>query len=190
MTSKHTLAIIALAAAGAVPLGAAAQGAYVGAGLGTSEAREFCRGIEDCDKTGTAWRFFGGVRPGRNLAVEIGYIDLGRFTATAGGVTTRTESGAAEAKALLIYPVNQLSLYGMIGGYYATTKSTVDQVAGATKTTEKNGGLTYGLGAQYDFHPNWGARGEWQHYAKVGDSNTGGGVDVNTFTLSLLFRFR
>jgi OmpA-OmpF porin, OOP family len=191
MNFKHMLGTMALAAAAvALPLSAAAQ-PYLGAGLGTSDAREFCRDITDCDKTGTTWRAFAGWRFSRHLAAELAYVDLGRFTHNVGGTRTRVEGDGPEATLLAIYQVNQVSIFGRIGGYYANTKAAVEAPTGSTATKEKNSGLTYGLGLQYDFTGGLGARLEWQHYAKVGDSNTtGSALDINAFTLSLLYRFR
>ena len=190
MTFQHSLSMIAVAAAAAaLPLSASAQ-AYVGAGLGSSDAREFCRDNTDCDKTGSTWRVFGGWRFSRHLAAEIAYVDLGRFTANAGPVRTRIDIDGPEATLLGIYQVNQVSLFGRIGGYYANAKASLEGPV-ATSTKDKNSGLTYGAGLQYDFTGGLGARLEWQHYAKVGDSSTtGSGLDINTFTLSLLYRFR
>lgn len=189
MDLKLTLRTIALAAAAAIlPLSASAQ-PYVGAGLGTSDAREFCRDFTDCDKSGSTWRIFGGWRFSRNLAAEVAYVDLGRFTHNVAGTRTRVESDGPEATLLGIYQVNQVAVFGKIGGYYANTKAAVEGPV-AAQAKEKNGGLTYGLGAQYDFRNGLGGRLEWQHYAKVGDSGTGGTTDINAFTLSLLYRFR
>lgn len=191
MTFKHTISLMAVAtAAAALPLSASAQ-AYVGAGLGASDAKNFCGDITDCDKSGSTWRIFGGWRFGRNLAAEIAYVDLGRFTHNVAGTRTRVEADGPEATLLGIYQVNQVSIFGKVGAYYANTKAAVDGPAASASAKEKNGGLTYGVGAQYDFRNGLGARAEWQRYAGVGDSaTTGNSLDVDAFTLSLLYRFR
>jgi len=190
MNFKHIFSTMALAAAAAgLPLSASAQ-AYVGAGLGSSDARDFCRDLTDCDKSGSTWRVFGGWRFSRHLAAELAYVDLGRFTHNVAGTRTRVEADGPEATLLAIYQASQVSIFGKVGAYYANTKAAVEG-ATSTSTKEKNGGLTYGLGLQYDFTGGLGARLEWQHYAKVGDTNTtGSGLDINAFTLSVLYRFR
>lgn len=191
MTFKHSLSMIAVAAAAAaLPLSASAQ-AYLGAGLGSSDAKEFCSdSASDCDKTGTTWRLFAGWRFSRHLAAEIAYVDLGRFNQTVAGGRARAEIQGPEATLLAIYQVNQVSLFGRVGAYYAKTKVAVEGPL-STSANEDNGGLTYGLGLQYDFTGGLGARLEWQHYAKVGDTTTtGSGLDINAFTLSVLYRFR
>lgn len=190
MSFKHLLSTTALAAATAgLPLSASAQ-PYFGAGLGSSDAKEFCRDISDCDKTGTTWRVFGGWRFAGQLAAELAYVDFGRFTHNVAGSRTRVEAQGPEATLLAIYQVSQVSIFGKIGAYYANTKAAVEGPV-STSTKENNGGLTYGLGLQYDSRGGLGARLEWQHYAKVGDTKTtGSGLDINAFTLSVLYRFR
>jgi len=55
------------------------SGLYVGAGLGRSEAREFCLHIGGgaCDQKDTSWTAFFGYQVNRHLAFELGYVDLG-----------------------------------------------------------------------------------------------------------------
>ena len=190
MTFKLCISTMAFAAAAAaLPLTASAQ-AYLGAGLGTTDAKKFCNDITDCDKSGTGWRVYGGYRMSRNVAVELGYSDFGRFNSNNGTTTRRLEAGAGDAAVLLIYPANQLSVFAKLGAYYANSKQQRDTAGVTTSATEKNGGLTYGLGAQYDFMQNLGVRVEWQFYDKVGDTATGGTINVNSFMLTGIYRFR
>jgi len=54
---------------------------------------------------------------------------------------------------------------------------------------DTNGGLTYGIGAQYDFMPQAGVRLEWQRSDNVG-GNTTGETDIDVLNVGLLWRFR
>ena len=57
----------------------------------------------------------------------------------------------------------------------------------SAKATETD--LKLGLGLQYDFTKNVGARLEWEHFRNVGDRNTTGEGDVNLYSLGIVVKF-
>ena len=194
MNTRKAFCTLALAAAAVLPGAACAQlitSSYFGGSLGTSDARDFCEDQPTgCDKTGTAWRIYSGLGFTRNLGLEIGIVDLGRFEDRSGTTNARMETMLSEALLVLAFPVQRVSLFGKIGGYYAGTKVREEGLTGTREARESNAGLTYGAGLKVDISSRFAVRGDWQHYAKVGGSDTGGELDVNVFMLGLEWRFR
>jgi OOP family OmpA-OmpF porin len=159
-------------------------GFYAGGTLGHARANDFCSdatalGFTSCDEKDRAWKLFGGYRFHPNIAVEGGYSDLGKYSASIGGATVTAKVKAFELHALGIFPVwRGLSLYGKAG----LARWDIDAAAtGGLTASDKGTDFTFGFGAQYDFTPNLGARVEWQRYTDI---------DINTIGVSLLWMFR
>ena len=194
MNIRKAFCLLVLAAAAVLPGAAYSQlitSSYFGATLGNSDAGDFCENLPtDCDKTGTAWRVYSGLGFTRNLGLEIGIVDLGRIEARTATTSTKVETMLSEALLVVSYPVQRLSIFGKVGAYYAGTKARTEAPTGNVEARETNAGLTYGAGAKVDISSRFAVRGDWQHYAKVGGSDTGGEVDVNVFMIGLEWRFR
>ena len=143
------------------------RGLYLGGGLGLN------------DDTESVWRLFGGYRAHRNLAVELGYIDLGKMTL--GG---RPADGEAwELVGLGIAPLNeQFSVYGKLGGYRGEARG-----GGIIETRND---LTFGFGAQYDVNRNLGVRLEWQRYTDFGGGGFGAVEDQDVVSVNAIYTFR
>ena len=187
-----------------VATGALAQVAgpwYVGASVGRSEFKDACNGLPagfSCDNKGTAGRLFGGYQFHRNWAVEFGYDDFGKATASGVvggvGVNGSGKSSAWELTAVGSVPLgHEFSLYGKAGAYQAHTKVSATGTLGAfTATasgTDNNTGLTVGAGTMYDFTKAFQLRAEWQRYAKVGGNNTGGKNDIDVLGVGFVVKF-
>jgi len=202
MFKSTSLAILSLAAALAA-LPAAAQsslsGFYVGAGFGQSKANDWCAlgGFDSCDDKDKAWKLFGGYQFNRNIAVEAGYTNLGKFDAAfttfLGPDTEQAKVTAWEASAIGTLPIaGSLSLLGRLGVYRASVKDN-DAIFGEFKHDNTN--FTFGAGLGFDITPNLGVRAEWQRYYQVGggDVALGAGVgeksDVDVVGISALWRF-
>src|SRR3954466_11182768 len=135
-------AVVTLAlAASAFALSAAAQlnmsSVYIGGSLGRSDFKAPA-------ETDTAWNFFGGYQFHRNFAAEIGYQNLGQVNFVGGD----RDAKVWDLVAVGMLPVaNQLSVYGKLGRYYGKSELHSSVRPSGDDT---NGGLTYGVGAQYD----------------------------------------
>jgi len=116
------------------------SGAYVGLDVGNADF-----GTED----DTAFKILGGYQFHRNIAAEIAYsqlLDKGPVEVT-----------ALEVVAVGLFPLaNQISILGKLG----LANVDVETPVGSDDKTE----LTYGIGVQYDFTGNLGARLQWQRY--------------------------
>ena len=179
MKATAVIAVLGLAGA-AFALPAAAQyrdrspalsSAYVGANIGQSKFRNACNGFTGCDDKDTAFKLFGGYQFTPNIAAELGYTDLGKI----GGINVK--GNAWDLSAVGMWPLaSQISLLGRLGAYHGELKD------GGSDT--KNG-LTFGLGAQYDFNRNIGVRAEWQRF-----NNMSSNVDVDVLSVGALYRFQ
>jgi OOP family OmpA-OmpF porin len=139
------------------------------------------------DETDTAWKLFGGYRIHRNIGVEGGYTDFGKFSATR---STPTGSGSESLKisgwhlqAMGILPLRDFDLFLKAGGVYATVKAeksvsgTVFFAPGVDRNP-KTSSLAFlgGIGAAYNFTKNFSIRTELEVTSDVGNDSTGKGT--------------
>ena len=198
--SKAVIAVLGLAGA-ALAFPAAAQmrmpsmtSAYVGANLGQSKFHVDCNGlgVTDCDSKDTSFKLYGGYQFHPNFAAELGYSDLGKAKLSVPGFfSTDMKASAWELSALGLFPVMpQLQLFGRLGFYRGEIKFSGD--LGGSKTST---GLTWGLGGEWDFTRNIGARVEWQRFNgmkaqcdAIGCTEDKG--DVDSLSLGIVYRFQ
>jgi OOP family OmpA-OmpF porin len=193
---KGGLAWFAVAASLVAPVAAQAQsdafGFYGGLNLGQSQAREFdCSGLPTCEDRGSAWKVFGGYQFHRNVAAEVAYVSLGQFRAAdpaIGEQIIRSSLGEATILALF-HGSDRVSIFGRVGAYYASTKSTFTATSGTQLSAkENNSGLTFGGGLQIFVTRNLALRGELQRYSKVGSGDIGDS-DIDVYSLGALLKF-
>jgi OmpA-OmpF porin, OOP family len=172
-------------------------GAYVGALVGSSEAKNGCVGVlagggRICDKTDLAWGVFAGYRFSRHFGVELGYTELGKVEArTQGPGTSSTQStsvSVVDGTVVGIIPLIGeggvgLSAFAKLGIYEATLETTAPGINDAS-----NWKLTYSGGLQWDATPRWGLRASWQRYKGVGHGAFGN-TDYDVMAVSGLWRF-
>ncbi len=92
---KSTLAIVAAAA---LTASAAVQAQfYVGGNVGLGNISIDCSDTNDCDKTATGFKAYGGYRFENGWAVEAGYFDWGKATASFTDDDSTVLSGSASA---------------------------------------------------------------------------------------------
>jgi len=198
MKTKAVVAVLGLAGA-ALAFPAAAQvnwsSAYIGGGIGQSKFKDGCSanllgGGSSCDEKDTAFKGFVGYQFNKFFAAEAGYTDLGKTKASFGPFNADAKATAFELSAVGTYPVwEQLSILGRLGGYYSEGK-----LGGDLSGKKNKAGLTFGLGAQYDFNKNLGLRAEWQRYDKVkfqeDVTSTEAETSIDVLGVSVLWRFQ
>lgn len=198
MISKSAVVALGLAAA-TFALPAAAQlratGFYLGGSIGQAKAKDFCDGVGgpgvSCDDKDTAWKLFAGYQFHPNVAVELGYADLGKAKASGSGAEVSDEATAWDLTAVASWPlVNQFSIYGRFGGYHGTVKSKASVTGlGSASEDKSTTDITFGVGARYDITRNFGIRAEWQRYADMKDAfDEKSNVDV--MSIGVLYRFQ
>lgn len=110
---------------------------------------------------------FGGIRFGKDLAIEAEYGNLGGFDS----ISRINKANALGLSVLYSVALNpQLSFFYKLGLAKTTLSATAQPgwILGGS-TTASNTGLTYGLGVQLELSPELALRGSYDLY-QVGDS--------------------
>ncbi|MBC7919258.1 MAG: OmpA family protein [Rhodoferax sp.] len=208
--TSSKLTLVALAAM-ATPLAfAQIPGPYIGISAGQTQAtidnknisaglagQGFTTtGMSNSDKD-SGYKVFGGYQFGKHFAVEGGYFDLGKFGYTATTMPAGTMNGTIKLRGLNldlvgILPISDsFSLSARVGTNYAEASDTfsgsgaVNVPMNSTNKSEAN--LKLGLGAQWDFSPSWGVRGELERY-RINDA-IGSHGDIDMASIGLVYRF-
>jgi OOP family OmpA-OmpF porin len=189
---------------------AADEGWYLGAGIGPSREKNHHERITqellgsgftttsiDDDSKDTAWKLLGGRKFNKNFAVEASYFNLGEFGFTARTAPPGTLNGKIKLQGVGvdgvgILPVTErFSAFARLGLQYAKAKDTFTGTGAVNVTnpspSKSGAGYKVGLGAQYDFTPALGLRGEWENY-RVNDG-VGNKGNINTFMVGLVYMF-
>ena len=190
---RYAAMLAALALVSSPALAQDQKGFYLGAGLGMSTIKDACTDVPagvSCDDKDTATKFFGGYQFNRNFALELGYTDLGKASASFPGLgSASVESSGFEVLALGIAPLSaSWSIYGK-AGIYLWDVDLKDSTGTIGSASESGSSLTYGLGVGWDITKNFGLRFEYQVYNDVGDEDTTGESNVNVLGANLLYRF-
>jgi OmpA-OmpF porin, OOP family len=147
--NKSTLAVFLMAAG----IGAArAEGAYVGASLGTPDYKSSINGVTG-DGSGVGGKAFGGYQLTPNFALEGGFVDLGHIDDGSGRVKVR----GAYLDGVGSYEfAPKWSVLGRAGLVQARFKS--------TNGNDSSPGLKLGAGLQYGLTSQVALRAEYEHY--------------------------
>lgn len=160
-----------------------------GAGLGTVS-------IADRDRD-TGYKLFGGYQINRNVSLEGGWFDLGRYGFTATTVPAGTLTGDIRVRGLNLdlvgtFPVTErFSVLGRLGVTHARTTG-VFRGTGAVGVTDPNPvkrdtNLKAGLGLAYAFSPTLSMRVEGERY-RINDA-VGNKGHIDMLSLGLVWRF-
>ncbi|WP_338415065.1 OmpA family protein [uncultured Sphaerotilus sp.] len=161
----------------------------LGAGLTTSSVTS--------DETDTAYRIFGGYQFTRNIGLEAGYFDLGKFglnatTVPAGNLIGEIKNQGAHLDLVGTLPVtDRLSALARIGAHYSKSRGNFRGTGAVTplnpipSTRETN--VKLGVGLQYAVNSAFLVRGEIDRY-QVNDS-VGHRGGVNVVSMSVVFPF-
>jgi len=185
--------VLGLALSGAMA-GAHAQatrpGAYAGIGAGQSEAWDYnCDPLPNCKKKGTAFRVFGGWQFNRILGVEASLADLGKVSSSSSTFDQSIKFAAGDVMLFAQWPLlENLSLYGKVGGYYGKVEADTTNAGVSTQVSESKGNATYAGGIQWFITPGIAVRGEGQRYLKVGGGSIGQS-DYSLYSINLLYKF-
>lgn len=152
------------------------------------------------DEDSTGWKVFAGWRFNQYLAIEGGYVDLGRANlqytspALAGDINVKATDTAWTLAAVGTFPVgHNFSLLGKLGVafHYTKTSATVNVPGASAGETESDhrAGFLWGLGAAYDFNPNFGVRLEYENFGTAGESDNTGRMGTSLVSGSAIVRF-
>ncbi len=193
---------------------------YGGVNFGQTKAKNstFCSDLASVLDPGyscgidekNGWRVYGGNQFMDNLAVEVGYVDLGTFTTKVNGnqagappgttVTSNTDFKAKGYNLALvgILPVTkELSVIGRVGIFRWTAKVsgtassggvTVSNDAKATKAGNNPNNI--GIGVNYNLTKSIGLRAEWERFTDVGEKDNTDITNVDMLSLGLVYTFQ
>lgn len=147
------------------------------------------------DTRGRAFKVFGGYQFNRNIALQAGYFNLGKFGFSANTAPPGTLDSAFKVQGFSLDLVgtlpltDRLSALAGIGAQYAKTKADFRSSGAASPVPsqlKKSGtNVKYGAGLQYALSPAMLLRGEVERY-RVNDP-IGGRGHINVASLSLVF---
>lgn len=165
---KKIAAVALLSAFIAAPVAAEDMHMYIGANVGSAQI----------DRTGhdasTAFSVLAGHKFNSNFAAEVAYVNFGSVDVP--GATVKSD--AMSLSGVGSFPLNdQFSLIGKLGVASTTLKKTA-------VASQSNTGVTFGVGAQFDFDQQFAIRAGWDMY-KVGDADT----DEDVMSLGAIFTF-
>jgi OOP family OmpA-OmpF porin len=149
---------------------------YVGGGIGVSNFD--CPAASSCDTSDQAYKVYAGYRLSRQVALEAGYSDLGKTTATAADSLTETKPRGITAHVVGLWPFTErFSLLGRLGVIYGDSKVT----GSAPTRNEKGTEFAWGVGLHFDLVPDVAVRLEWERFHFRDD--------VDAITLGVMARF-
>ena len=191
---QRSLIAASLALMLAAPLAVQAQStstsSYVKLGVGQASADIDFWGSD----TGTAASLAYGVQVNPNFDVEVGYINFGKAKyATAGGDTLNARSESVFIAAVGKYPFQDgFSVYGKLGASYHWNKWDGTVVTftptGPYSNSDNRLAPMIGIGASWQFNPNWAADLEYAYFNKVAkDQGREANLDMWTVGLKYLW---
>lgn len=157
------------------------------------------------NESSTGAKIFAGYMANPNMAVEVGYVDLGKSRATRNmtapgngsiGIDSRNTGWFFDLVGMMPTGINDVSVIGKLGGVATetakqlSTTGAVGLPSGSPSTFhERELNWKFGAGAQYDFSKTMAARGEWERYRRMGKDTGVGESEADLFSLNLLIRF-
>ena len=204
------LSLVALASITSTLAAADESGWYAGAHMGQAQAS-----IDDArigsnlsqggatmtsissDNRDTAYKLFGGYQFNKNIALEGGYFDLGKFGFAANTTPSGTLTGEIKLRGLNLDVVGTLpiterfSVLGRIGANYAQASDSFRETGalgvGNPNPSTRETHLKLGWGLQYALTDSLTVRAEMERY-QVHDA-MGNKGDVDLVSLGLIYRF-
>jgi OOP family OmpA-OmpF porin len=130
-----------------------AQGAYIGGAVGVADADIDCAGTLACDTQSTGYKAFAGYKFNRFVAAEIGYMNLGKSTATVDvgplvDVAIKNSGFTAGVAGFLPFS-QQFTGVGRLGVYFNKTKVSGASGGFGVSMDESNTSAYAGLGVGF-----------------------------------------
>ncbi|MDH4095218.1 MAG: outer membrane beta-barrel protein [Betaproteobacteria bacterium] len=171
---------------------ASAQGFYMGASFGKTDADTgnavpalISSGSVDGSDSGI--KLFGGFAFNRNIAVEMAFVDLGELTYSGTYFGTPVTNGTLETSgfnfaAVGTIPLNpSFSLFGKLGLFFWEAEASDVTGGFPFVQTIDDVDVSYGFGASFQFNRNLGMQVEWEQY-EAADS-------ISLLSVGVVYRF-
>ncbi len=209
----YVMAIVTIVGSGIVTDETRAEGWYLGASVGRSDATLPTHPVDDAlarlgfsasstgqDDFDTAVRLTAGFEVSRYLGFEVGYTWLGETrlqtttTDPSGTATLRSEGGGFFAQALGRLPVSTNgSAYLKLGALRWTVDSKLDiDIPGLLTDVERararGTSPSYSVGLDYRITEHTSLRFDYEHTDELGDANRTGEADIGVLSVGLIYR--
>jgi len=203
----HSMAIVGLCGLNLTPVMADEPGHYYG-GLSAGRARASIDADQTAraavggapvsgvasDANDAAYKLFGGYQFNRNIAVELGYFDLGHTTYSATGplgmLNSDTRVDGFNLDLVGTLPVSDtFSVLGRVGVAAGRTQAHVTGpgATGPTDVTKRQTNAKVGLGLQWEMNRSFWLRGEVERYRVNNAMGSRNNADVYTVSLVIPF---
>ncbi len=195
---RITTGLLAVAASFALAAGAQAQstnnktyssmvgagGSYFDLNAGQSDFAQDNVAPWDSSNTDTSYSAHIGSYFNDNVGMEIGYTDFGTVNRAGGSTRARGLSLSLVGK----FPLSPaFNLLGKIGTTYSDTDTSADPLSRVATGSANGFGLSYGLGVEYVFTPQWSALLQYEsHDVQFAGDNTD---RIGVTTLGVRYRF-
>ena len=146
------------------------------------------------ERQDTGYKLFGGYQFNRNLGVEFGYFNLGKFTygtsMPGGTLNGRYETEGVNLDLVGTLPMSaKWSALARVGVQYANTRDAFSgpglPATASNDNSQRANNMKVGLGLQYELTPAIFVRAEAERF-RVKDG-LGSNGDVNYYSMSLVF---
>lgn len=171
---------------------------FVGVGLGQASADVDATPIggvtPSINDSDTSLKIFGGTMFNPNFGIEVGYIDLGEYSALWNDgidyLKYKAEASAFYFAALGVAPINdQFGFYAKAGlASWSLDAKETSSFGYSSNTSESGMDLMFGVGGQFSLN-NVLLRVEFERFTDVGDADTTGQSDVDVIGLSAAYKF-
>jgi len=188
MKLKSLLAVALVAGASS----AMASSFYIAGSVGESDVSIDAPGATSKDENDTAYKLNLGWQFHKNFALEAGYFDLGKGKANSATTNYDFKADGWGLGIVGSLPLNeQWSIFGRIAAVDVDVDQTCTGVGCPAGSSGSSSDWTgnYGLGVQWDITKQFGLRGEFERFDKVGGIGTTGDYDVDVWSLGVVFKF-
>ena len=158
----------------------------VGAGMGhLNRSASDLTGLDNAtlDDNDTTYTVRAGWRFSPFAAIELGYYDLGGYdfhgtrVGSVGNVDGSARAQSVGLSLVGIWPINNFDLYGRIGYAHSELKFNANGPINTGNRNDRQDEATYGVGARWNFTPNWGLFAEWMKNDRIRVDNYLAGID-------------
>ena len=169
-----------------------AQGqSFVGLSAGTSRSDIDCTGALTCDRSGTAWKLYGGQMFHPNFGAQAEIVRLGRVRFSGSLADSTVARGELKGEGIGLYGLAVAregiwSVFGKAGLLTSRMSGTVRVADLGTSQRETHTHFGWGAGVGVDWTKNFGARLE---YERLRSRLQGESVDVDQVTAGIVARF-
>jgi OOP family OmpA-OmpF porin len=205
---RRSIGLLLAALAGAPATAADDSGFYLGAGVGIADTGDNSRlGFSDLPLlTGrthdneTSWGLAAGYRFNRNIALELGYVDLGEITSEVTDATGATDARAAVAFSaegvtlamIGTFPLGRWEPYLKAGVLFSDTVLAFSGSSSAgdfsERITNEDGDALFGIGVRYALSERLQIYLDSTYFMEVGEPEKGRSDYLNT-SLGASWRF-